>query len=431
MFDEITPAHERERLARRHLAARRSAPARAVRQRGRLWGLWLIGRLLRARETRARTCLKQGLLAGSPGGRLEQGAERPSRERILVIRPDHLGDLLFATPALARLRQLHPEAHIAALVGPWGQAVLATNPDVEVVLTCPFPGFTRRPKSSAWEPYRILVEHAARLRALGFDRAIILRFDHWWGAWLAAWAGIPARSGYDLPEVQPFLTQAHAYRPGRHEVVQNLTLVDPSLTAITPQAWPLRFFPTAEDERWADELVCSIGAHGSRLIVIHPGSGAPVKAWRIQAWARVADALATHHPACILLTGGPGERELTEAVANIMRQPAVLLAGKTTLGQLAALLRRCALALGPDSGPLHLAVAMGTPTVHLFGPVDARLFGPWGDPQRHRVLISDWACIPCNRLDYPAAAQSEHGCVRDIAEEAVLEAAVELLAGQR
>ncbi len=428
--ETVTPQHERERLARRHLAARRPALARAGQQRVRLWGLWLVGRLFRAWEKRAAAArLGPGPLAEPRGARSEHGPGRFPRERILVIRPDHLGDLLFVTPALARLRQLYPEAHITALVGPWGQSALAGNPDVDAVLTCPFPGFTRQPKSSVWEPYRILIEHAARLRAWGFDRAIILRFDHWWGAWLAAWAGIPVRSGYDIPEVRPFLTQARAYRPGRHEVVQNLALVDPNLMAITPQAWPLRFFPTAEDERWADELVRSIGAAGSRLIAVHPGSGAPVKAWRIHAWARVADALAAHHPACLLLTGGPGERALAEAVASVMRRPAILLAGKTTFGQLAALLRRCALALGPDSGPLHLAVAMGTPTVHLFGPVDARLFGPWGDPQRHRVLTSDWACIPCNRLDYPAAARSEHGCVRDIAEEAVLEAALELLAG--
>lgn len=431
MLERVTPPHERIRLARRHLDSRRSASARTVRQRIRLWGLQLVGRLLRAPRMGAKRPHGQGSLAESQRARSEPGTERPPRERILVIRPDHLGDLLFATPALARLRQLYPEAQITALVGPWGQAALAGNPDVNVVLTCPFPGFTRRPKSSAWEPYRLLMEYAAHLRALDFDRAIVLRFDHWWGAWLAAWAGIPARLGYDLPEMRPFLTQAHPYRPGRHEVVQNLVLVDPNLTAITSQTWPLRFFPTAQDEQWADELVRSIEAPGSHLIAVHPGSGAPVKAWRIQAWARVADALAAHYPARILLTGGPSERELVKSVANAMRRPAILLAGETTLGQLAALLRRCALALGPDSGPLHLAVAMGTPTVHLFGPVDARLFGPWGDPQRHRVLTSDWACIPCNRLDYPAAAQSEHGCVRDIAEEAVLETALELLAGQR
>ncbi len=405
--EAITPPDQRGRLARQHLAARSATPAHSGLQRLRLWGLRAVGTVLRLRSDKPKP--------------------RPD-SRILVIRPDHLGDLLFSTPALARLRQQRPKASITAMVGPWGQPVLAHNPDVDELLICPFPGFTRQPKRSAWEPYRILADYAVRLRRHSFDEAIILRFDHWWGALLAAWAGIPIRLGYGVPETRPFLTQARVYGSGRHEVVQNLMLIDPELAMATPQMWPLRFAPAAEDERWSDEFVCSLGALPSPLVAIHPGSGAPVKAWRSSAWARVADALAVRHGARIVITGGPGERRLAEAVAGAMYHSAIVIAGQTTLGQLGALLRRCALALGPDSGPLHLAVAMGTPTIHLFGPVDARLFGPWGDPQRHRVLTSDWACIPCNRLDYPEAALPEHGCVHDIAEEAVLEAAFDLLA---
>jgi heptosyltransferase-2/heptosyltransferase-3 len=94
---------------------------------------------------------------------------------------------------------------------------------------------------------------------------------------------------------------------------------------------------------------------------------------------------------------------------------------------LAAVYRRCALVVGPDSGPLHLAVAVGAPTVHLYGPVDRRTFGPWGSPQRHVVITSDWGCIPCNRLDWSERALGEHGCVRDITVEQVLPKAVRLL----
>jgi heptosyltransferase-2/heptosyltransferase-3 len=218
--EAMTPPQEQERLARQHLIARAAAPARSGRQRVRLWGLRAIGAAFRLRR---------------PTSKRRPGA------RILVIRPDHLGDLLFATPALAQLRRQRPEAHVTAMVGPWGQPVLARNPDVDELLICPFPGFTRQPKSSAWEPYCTLADYAARLRAHHFDEAIVLRFDHWWGAWLATWAGIPVRLGYDIPEVQPFLTQARPYHPGRHEVVQNLSLIDSNLTMAAPQAWPLLY----------------------------------------------------------------------------------------------------------------------------------------------------------------------------------------------
>ncbi len=104
------------------------------------------------------------------------------------------------------------------------------NLDVDAVLPCPFPGFERRPKTSAWAPYRLLRAMARLLRRHDFDAAVILRFDHWWGAWLAAAAGIPQRIGYDLPETRPFLTQAWPYQAGRHEVEQNAAL----LAALAP-----------------------------------------------------------------------------------------------------------------------------------------------------------------------------------------------------
>ena len=155
----------------------------------------------------------------------------PSAPRsILLIRPDHLGDMLFLTPALHALRCALPSARITILAGPWSSEVIRDNPDLDAVETCAFPGFERRPKGSALAPYRLLQETARRLRAGAYDTAVVLRFDHWWGAWLAAAAGIPRRIGYDLPETRPFLTQALPYLTGRHEVVQNATL----LAALAP-----------------------------------------------------------------------------------------------------------------------------------------------------------------------------------------------------
>ena len=83
--------------------------------------------------------------------------------------------------------------------------------------------------------------------------------------------------------------------------------------------------------------------------------------------------------------------------------------------------------IGLDSGPLHLAVALHTPTVHLYGPVDQTVFGPWGTPERHRVLISDWPCIPCNRLDYGPEELAHHPCVKEIDVDQVMAAAQDAL----
>ena len=98
------------------------------------------------------------------------------------------------------------------------------------------------------------------------------------------------------------------------------------------------------------------------------------------------------------------------------------------MDQLAAILTQSRLVLGLDSGPLHLAVAAGTPTVHLYGPVNPQTFGPWGPPDHHRVIISAWPCIPCDRLDYDPSELAHHPCVREIDVNSVLEAARQVLA---
>ena len=348
------------------------------------------------------------------------------RLSVLLIRPDHLGDILLLTPALAALRAAWPTAHVTCLVGPWGEAVVRRNPAVDDVLTLPFPGFTRQPRPSAWQPYALAWREAQRLRGR-FDIAVILRFDHWWGALLAALARIPLRVGYDVPEVAPFLTTRVPYAPDTHAAVLNLDLVA-ALTgrpiAPDPAAWPMTF-PVSEAERadaaaWLAER--GVGAD-DRLIAIHPGAGADVKLWTNESWAQVADALAARG-ARILLTGSAEEAGLTADIRRRMRDSAIDAAGATPLPRLAALLQRCEGALGPDAGILHLACAVGTRTVRLYGPIDPRKFGPWGDPARHRVVVATppLACQFCDRLDYPPTELPLHPCVRWITVAQVLAA---------
>ncbi len=372
----------------------------------------------------------------------------PSVDRIVLIRPDHLGDLLFTTPAIRLLREAFPQARITYLVGPWSKAVIENNPHIDEIALCPFPGFTRQEKRSALEPYVTLFRYARRLRREGFDLAIVLRFDHWWGALLAYLAGIPHRVGYDVAEVRPFLTDVVPYSSERHEVEQNLALVERvssfefrvsgcrpvlshALSVIEGLAegsrvgrWPLEFHLTAEDEEFAEDYLAGHGVgDGDLLIGIHPGAGAPVKLWRNQAWTQAADALAQRYGARVILTGSAEESPLCKAIAEQMTTKPIVAAGETSLGGLAAIMARCRLVLGVDSGPLHLAVALGTPTVHLFGPVDSRAFGPWGDPAHNIVVTSEMDCIPCNHLDYAPAELHQHPCVRNITVEQVLEAA--------
>jgi lipopolysaccharide heptosyltransferase II len=343
--------------------------------------------------------------------------------RILLIRPDHLGDVLLTTPAISALRAAIPQAQLHALVGPWSADVLANYDDIDAVLTLPFPGFSRTPKQSLQSPYQLAVSAARHLRRIGYDAAIIFRPDHWWGALLARLAGIPQRIGYALPDVAPFLTTRITHQH-EHCVVQSIRLAAALTNAPLPDNAPLRFPLHANDRYWVDGYLSEWGiGEKNKIIAIHPGSGTWVKRWEDARWAKVADALHEQLDADIVFTGGDHELPMISQIIAQMRHTPVMLVGDATIGQLAALYARALVVLGPDSGPLHLAAAVGTATVSLFGPADPLEFGTWGPSVKHHILTSNIACRPCRVIDWGTDDPANHPCMRDIAMDRVLEAA--------
>jgi heptosyltransferase-2/heptosyltransferase-3 len=156
---------------------------------------------------------------------------------------------------------------------------------------------------------------------------------------------------------------------------------------------------------------------------VHPGAGAPVKEWPLHRWRAVVRSL-TAAGLAVVVTGGVAERVLCASVADTLPN-AVSVAGVSPIPLLIELLRGARLVVGPDCGPLHLAVATGTPTVHLFGPSDPRRYGPWGDSTLHVVLRANWSCPRCGDLspDRPAGC----GCMLAIEPGQVVDRAVRLL----
>lgn len=359
----------------------------------------------------------------------------PGVTRLLVIRPDHLGDVLLTTPAIRTLRAAMPNAEIHALVGDWSAEPLSYYDEIDQVLTLPFPGFKRGAAANALSPYRLAFKSANKLRRIGYHAALILRPDHWWGALVTFLAGIPNRIGYTHPDVAAFLTRG-VDQQHEHAVLQNLRLVrafidQPYLTD-DPYRQPL-IFPVHDADRGVidDELYARAVTDDKPLIAIHPGSGTWVKRWETEKWAQVADVLARQLDAIVVFTGGDHERDLVQDIMDRMKQHAVSLVGETGVGGLAALYQRAQIVLGPDSGPLHLAVAVGTPTVTLFGAADPVEFSSWGSPEKHPILFSEIGCRPCRILDWGTDDPAYHPCVREITVARVLEAANRALHANR
>lgn len=366
--------------------------------------------------------------------------------RVVVIRPDHLGDVVLSGPTVARLRRGWPAAEIALLVGPWGAEAARRLPGADRVAELDFPYFDRaarpgwrqprRAAAARLAPWRRLAAAARALRAARYDVAVIARDDDRWGALLARAAGIPVVAGHATPRTRAVLTHRlpAAARPA-HVAAAGVALAaalagdgdagrggggrraggPPGDRAArpTPASDPLALCLTDADRAAAATLLAPL-AGAAAPIALHAGAGSPIKRWPAARWAAALRAVTAEGEA-VVLTGGPGEAGLAaDAAAELAAagRAALDLSGRTDLGALAAVYARCRLVVGPDSGPLHLAVAVGTPTLHLFGPADAARFGPWGSPARHAVVASGLVCAPCGRLDWPDPL--DHPCVRAI-----------------
>ncbi len=354
---------------------------------------------------------------------------RSRPERLLVIRPDHIGDLLLMLPALAALRAAWADWHITLAVGPWVEPLARILPWVDLVEVVPFPGFSRAGNRNLFAPYALAWQLARRWRGR-FDTCVVARADHWWAAMVVAAAGIPVRVGYATRETELFLT--HALTRGCwHEVKANFLLALqvqqelaplPEPTVHThPLHLPLPSWAHQEAERFLSRELGS----STPFLCVHPGAGAPNKLWPVQRYCRLVQQLWKQAGLPVVVTGSRAESDTVEMVAAACPQ-AIPMAGELSLPGLAALFRRSELVIGADSGPLHLAISQGARTLHIFGPADERRYGPWGDPCRNVVVAAELPCRPCGDL-WICRHSVPRACMLAIPSELVLERAIQLL----
>lgn len=350
--------------------------------------------------------------------------------RVLAVKLADLGDVLTATPALLAL---HEAGHqVTVLMTPHTAPLLHGSPLAGDLLCFDKALFDSRLGSLA--PRRILsaTALARRLRACRFDAVALLHhLSTPWGALkyrlLCAATGAGTRAGLDNGRGS-FLTERvpdHGFGV-RHEVEYCLDVA--AALGATVCSARLHAPVSVEDEAFASRLL----PDGIRFAALHPGSGsfAVSRRWPWQRFAAVGRALAAAG-ARVVVVGGRGEEALGRDVAVELGGDALDVTGKTTLGQLAAVLRRCSVFVGGDSGVTHLAAAAGARVVVVFGPTNHRAWGPWTpDKESAQVVRLEMDCSPClyvgksfrNRLGC-----RERPCLLELPAERVAEAALRML----
>ncbi|MDD4879446.1 MAG: lipopolysaccharide heptosyltransferase II [Candidatus Omnitrophica bacterium] len=296
--------------------------------------------------------------------------EKEKIDRILVINVNWVGDVLFSTPAIRALRKHFPDAHIACMVVPRCKEVLELNPRLNELIIYDEKGENK----GLIGKLKLISE----LKARRFD-CVFLFHRSLTRTLMVALSGIKERVGIDNPKRGFLLTKKIKPQPSDiHKVEQFLNIV--KVITGEDDGKSMEFFTGEEDEVFARGFLKSHGiGEGDRFIILNPGGNWDPKRWPAGNFAGLGDRLYEEYKAPIIITGAQKDVELGEKISGMMKHKPVIAAGKTTLKQLAAIMKRASLVISNDSGPMHIAVSQGAKTIAIFGPTDPRITGPYGD----------------------------------------------------
>jgi len=318
---------------------------------------------------------------------------------ILVRATNWVGDAVMSLPALRAIRERFSTARISVLAKPWVADLYGRETFIDEIVLY-----------SGQSPWRTGHE----LRSRHFDCAILLQnaFEAAWIAWLAR---IPTRIGYKRDGRQLLLTRAVDV-PKRGEIPRHERFY---YLELLRRAGLIQALPTSDEIR----LQRTPSPNGNRVIGVSPGAAyGTAKRWLPERFAEAAGAIATARGASIALFGSKTERDLCQEVAERLKgQEVTNFAGQTTLSQFIDLASGCELFLTNDSGSMHIASALGVPTVAIFGATDDTTTGPTGS--NARVVRHPVDCSPCLLRECPI----DHRCMTGVSVERVVSEALELL----
>lgn len=324
---------------------------------------------------------------------------------ILIIKPGAIGDLLELTPVIRALSTKYPGVRISLLVGTYSTATLFQhNPHVHEVIV-----FDKRGEHRS---LTLLLKLWKGIHNKKFDLIIHFQRSNL-KTWILASAALPCR----------ILIYHKSRKQGVHVLDNYLETIAP--LGIHEQNHTLELYTGKEDDKFADDLFSHEGYTAGIVIALNPGASNPVKLWSAEKFAALADILAEKISAKVIIIGGKEDVALAESIAGAAKKAKPLvLAGQTTLLELGAILRKCDLLISGDTGPLHLATAVGTRVLGLFGSVDPGRTGPVGIG--HRVIqAKNVPCVPCRSNTCSNAVYLD--CMKNISVKDVTDTVLDML----
>lgn len=332
--------------------------------------------------------------------------------KIAIRVPNWIGDSILALPAIESVSKNFPDAQIWVVAKEWAKDIFSSIDHIQ--------GVQVLPDLTSWNSLR---HTAKQLSRMSFDAGLLLT-NSFGSALLFYLAKIPQRWGYSRDGRQVLLTEKVPKKKDEesaHHIYYYLNLI--SGLGLKPCSPKLSLPVSAEDSQSAESFLDSFNINlNKRLFIINPGAYyGPAKRWPVSKYSQLAILLQEKFDAEILIIGSPQELSLAESIADSMKKKPCILAGKTSLRQLIGIIGQSGLCVTNDSGPMHMANALGVPTVALFGPTDPTVTGPFQEPSI--FIKKDVPCWPCSYRECPF----DHRCMMNIPTQEVLEACEKLL----
>jgi len=329
---------------------------------------------------------------------------KKKRNRILIVNPFGIGDVLFSTPLISTLRSSLPDAYIGYICNKRTEPILNSNSNLDIVFVYEKDELRRLWSQSRLRCLRRLLSLIGQIRRERFDILIDLSLGHQYSM-LSAFIGIRKRIGFNYKGRGRFLTdkiKIDGYE-SRHIVDYYLSLLQ-FLDIAPAEGAGLEFSPRLEDDKQTRGFLKRHRIDATSLIVgVVPGGGASwgqkasYKHWPEEKFAELIDRLVSERGAHVIIFGSETDKGICAKITALCKSDPVCACGETELSGFAALLRYCSLGIVNDGGPLHVAVSQGVPTVSIFGPVDERVYGPYPAGPEHLVIKKDVDCRPCYR----------------------------------
>jgi heptosyltransferase II len=312
-------------------------------------------------------------------------------DKILVLRYRFIGDTVLTVPFLRNLRVAFPLARIDLMLEPFSGQVLEGCPYVDRIIPFEIKTIHRYSNQSEQNKLASYMQYRRKIKEVRYDAAFVLKRSV--SSALLVWAaGIPRRIGFATEGRRLFLTDSVTYRNDQHEVNNFLDCLRSLEIPVRTQH--LELWPSPEGEAKTHSLFIGKGWKPSDLkIVIHAAASLPAKQWPLDRFSAVMRVLQRQYGAHFIYTGAREDAALYDEIEKQGPFDGLNLCGVTSLRENISIYRGSNLFFGVDSGPMHMAAAVGVPAVALFGPTDERKWGPWGEG--HQVITRRLSCYPC------------------------------------